>query len=67
MNEQEIMELIEKIKQNERKNERIIWMNRIVKNYLQEEQERKRKENQNLACLGVLSFLLGGVLYVVFK
>ena len=64
MNEQQLYDIIEKIKQNERKNERILWMTRIAQNF--QEEERKRKQ-ENFMWFGVFSLIFGSGFYFLFR
>ena len=66
MNEQQAEQLIEEIKQNERKKERILWMSRIAKEF-REEEGRRRRESQNLKWFAISSFVLGSAFYLLFK
>ena len=66
MNEQEFNEIIEKIKQNERKSERIKWMGKIAKNYL-EEQERKEQQDFYFFWFGVFPLATITSIFLFFK
>ena len=66
MNEQELNDIVEEIKRDARKSERIKWMSRIAENYL-EEQERKKQQDFKFFWFGVFPVATIMGIFLFFK